>query len=591
MIVLALSAVLSLHQKSGPSPSRFQNASPLPLPPVKIDLELQRGLGVATQTARALNLQARILWIDATANLDRINSTEKIIDLVKKVKESGFNTIVLDVKPISGQTLYPSKIAPRLLEWRGKSMPAQFDPVQVFVTEAHGQGLSLFTSLNAFSEGHNLLKVGPGYNKPDWQSVLYVADPVVQSSTGIRFPLNLGGKGDSDKELRFYTNPKDLPTPTSGAFAVTVTKRRIVQDGFENGGFERIPLALPSGGYILYGTGPAAEFLRANALPGTNLQLATDPKFVPSGERPDDQYPLMMNPNSLEVQDYELSILREVLTNYAVDGVLYDDRFRYSGIHADFSPTSRRLFEAEVGKALTWPDDVFRFTIGNAQGRGIEPGPYFDQWMSWRALQLRKYLNRVRGVAKLARPEVQVGLYAGSWYGEYPALGSNWGSDRFDGGFWFLTSDYKKTGLAPMLDFLITGCYYPTATIFDALSTGVGIGGTVEAAGILSNRAVRDQTWAYAGIALSQFKGNPEGLSDALQAACATSKGVMVFDLSHDIEPMWALFQKAFRDPMRAPHQIPNLLTGVREKRAKLDKANRPDPIVILTAGSSGTGQ
>ena len=53
--------------------------------------------------------------LDATANLDRINTEEKITALVQKIKETGFNTLVLDVKPIVGVNhphdlkLYPEK--------------------------------------------------------------------------------------------------------------------------------------------------------------------------------------------------------------------------------------------------------------------------------------------------------------------------------------------------------------------------------------------------------------------------------------------------------------------------------------------------
>lgn len=590
---MILSLVFSLAGLQAPvvPPSRFQSSSVLPLPAITIDQVMQQDLGVATEVARANGLQARVLWIDATANLDKLNTEAKIKVLFDKIQLSGFNTVVLDVKPISGQTLFPSKIAPRLLEWRGKTMPVEFDPVKVAVEEAHIRQLSIFCSLNAFSEGHNLLKVGPGYAKPDLQSILYLADPVVQASNGLRYPVAFAGESNGSAEIKLFRDAKQIPAPSADAFVVTVQRTKMVQDGFEGAGYKDIPVAIPNGGYALYAAGAGAEFLRKNLLPGTKVSLATEAKFVRSGEKPDDQYPLMMNPNSLEVQDYELSVLRELVTNYPVDGVLYDDRFRYSGIHADFSPTSRRLFEASVGKQLKWPDDIFSFTVGGSQGRGILCGPYYDAWMSWRSMQLRKYLNRVREVVHLARPTTQVGLYAGSWFGEYPALGPNWGATNFDAGFWFLTPEYKKGGLAPMLDFLMTGCYYPTATIYDSLANGIGIGSNVEAAGILTNRAVRDQTWCYAGIALSQFKGNPEGLADALQAACATTQGVMVFDLSHDIEPMWSVFAQAFKFPAKAPHGDPKLLTEVRRRRASLDAKKKPNPTVILTAGSSGTGQ
>ena len=85
------------------------------------------GIGLANQIARSKGLQARVLWIDATANIDRYNTEAKIVGLVRKIAEVGFNTIVFDIKPISGQTVYPSKFAPRLAEWRGKVLPPEFE--------------------------------------------------------------------------------------------------------------------------------------------------------------------------------------------------------------------------------------------------------------------------------------------------------------------------------------------------------------------------------------------------------------------------------------------------------------------------------
>jgi len=95
---------------------RFELASPLPaLPGVMMDSHLN-GVGLDQQTARAQGLQARILWVDATANIDRYNTPEKIQTLMARVQKAGFNTVVLDVKPISGQVIYPSALAPKLTE-------------------------------------------------------------------------------------------------------------------------------------------------------------------------------------------------------------------------------------------------------------------------------------------------------------------------------------------------------------------------------------------------------------------------------------------------------------------------------------------
>ena len=105
-----------------------------------------------------------------------------------------------------------------------------------------------------------------------------------------------------------------------------------------------------------------------------------------------------------------------------------------------------------------------------------------------------------------------------------------------------------------------------------------------------SNRAVNDQTFVYAGISLDSFKGNPEGLRRVLQAACASTQGVMCFDLSHDIDALWPVFSEAFAQPARPPHAIPGLLEELRRRRAAQKAAGVQSPAVILYRGSPGTG-
>jgi hypothetical protein len=362
-----------------------------------------------------------------------------------------------------------------------------------------------------------------------------------------------------------------------------------VQDGFV------APLviapSIPKGGYLLLGRGAGAAFLQESAEPGTPVGYDTTPVFVPISERPEQQIPLMMNPNDERVRKYALDILSEVVSNYEVDGVLYDDRLRYGGMNADFSETTRAQFEAVVGEKLNWPDDVWKSSLNPNLSRGIRPGRFYEQWMAWRANRLRDFVAQARTVVSTVRPGALLGVYAGSWYGEYPALGSNWATSDASAGFWFNTPAYRKTGFADLLDLLIVGCYYPTPTVYAAMGKGTSIGATVEAAGALANRLTRDQCWTYAGIMLSDFKNDPAGLGAAMQASLTATQGVMVFDLSHDIEPMWPTFANAFRLARKAPHGATGLLREVKLRRHSVDLAGAKEPPIVISAGSSGTGQ
>ncbi|MEQ1821502.1 MAG: family 10 glycosylhydrolase [Fimbriimonadaceae bacterium] len=579
-----------------PPISRFERAYILKgANPITIDAH-NDNQGVAQQMAKAKGLQGRMMWVDGTANLDRVASDELVRKLVSNIKQAGFNTIVFDVKPISGQVLYKSKIAPKIESWRGRNLPIDFDPLAAMVREAKAQRIELLVSLNAFSEGHALFKAGPGYASIPLQTVLYdpfpivAAGPVQRGSKAYRRISATTNQAPADNEVSIYTDSSKLPKPSENLFALSLDKFGKVVDGYEFGGTgDGIP-TIPDGGSILVGAGGANVLLRELARPGSKPYFDAAPNFVPISDRPALQYPLMMNPHHPEVQSRALAIIDEILTNYSVDGILYDDRLRYGGLNADFSPLARNLFEKFVGKPLVWPDDVFKYTYTPRLVKGILPGPYYDAWMSWRALQMRNWVARVRTKVKSVRKDAKFGVYAGSWYGEYPQFGSNYGSSELDAGFWFLTETYRKTGFANQLDLLVTGCYYPNATIFEAMGLGIPMGRTVEAAGQLSNRVARDQTWTYAGLSLDQFKNNPEGLANALQAACASTQGVMVFDYSHDVEPMLPVFAKAFGPAPLAPHQVNGLIEKVRARRVQWDKAGIRGTAVPIAAGSAGIG-
>jgi hypothetical protein len=352
---------------------------------------------------------------------------------------------------------------------------------------------------------------------------------------------------------------------------------------------------LPSGAGVLVGTGLGAFFLRENARVGDQLSFETVPLYLPISRRPEQQVPLMTNPNSAAVRQRVLDMVAELVRGYAVDGVIFDDRLRYAGINADFSEETRQQFETYVGQTVRWPDDVFHYEVEfPSLDRHVVPGPLYEAWLIWRAQTIRNWLASAVTLVKSIRPGATVSVYTGSWYGEYPLLGANWAADDFQAGFRFLTPSFQKTGFAGLLDWMTTGCYYPDGSIGEAVAAGKIAGASVEAAGQLSNRAANDQTWCYAGIQLGNYTGRPEALKHALQAACATTQGVMVFDLSHfdyrGNEGLWSVFEEAFRDPARAPHTDGTLLAKLRRDHSDRKTAGIAEPPVIIRGGIAGTG-
>lgn len=575
--------------------SRFELVAPFPsIRWAKVQTDMSR-VGLAQQMAGERSLQARIMWVDGTANIDACNSREKIRALMAKLKSIGFNTVVYDVKPIVGYTLYPSKLTDQLTSWKGQSMPRGFDPLAEMVTAAKDHGLVLFVAMNAFSEGHSYSKrdenlpntqfgkPGWGYEHPELQTTQYVATPTVtpafpDAPTWDVHPTKGEGKDATPVSIWGRT-----PPATAGGFFAAMTLDGTIAVA------SREPMAPAAGQVVAAFRQPAADYMATWASPGRKLRFNSRAQFLRIAEA-QTQIPLMMNPHDPTNCERAAAFAHEVASNYAVDGVLFDDRLRFGGMNSDFSESTRLAFERAVGAKLNWPNDVFQFTYRADLTQGIRPGPYFDAWLTFRAKAMADSVMLFRESVKRARPEAQFGIYAGSWYGDYVRYGSNYASQQLEAGFPFLSEAYRKTGFALALDVLITGCYYPIGTVYEAMEAEHPVGRTVEAAGILSNRVARDSCWTYAGIMLADYFDDPARVATALQAAAATTQGVMVFDLSHQFDRFEPILRRAFKNPARAPHQWSGLIDDMRQRRRDLDRKGVLDPPFPLFEGAPGAG-
>ncbi|MFQ3549853.1 MAG: hypothetical protein SNJ70_08905, partial [Armatimonadota bacterium] len=106
----------------------------------------------------------------------------------------------------------------------------------------------------------------------------------------------------------------------------------------------------------------------------------------------------------------------------------------------------------------------------------------------------------------------------------------------------------------------------------------------------LSNRCVNNNTWVYAGIQMDRYYDNHELLEAALQAAAASTQGIMVFDYSHRIDQFWPIFEKAFKNPVEAPHKERTRLSKLRKKLETEKLKGYTEPPVIIQQGLPGTG-
>ncbi len=112
-----------------------------------------------------IKAKPRYICIDAAANFPvYANSKENIARDLRKVKESGFTDIVVDVRPTSGDVLFNSSVVDQvkfLFAWVNGVYTkvvrtADWDYLQAFIDEGHKIGLKVHAIMNTFVGGREV---------------------------------------------------------------------------------------------------------------------------------------------------------------------------------------------------------------------------------------------------------------------------------------------------------------------------------------------------------------------------------------------------------------------------------------------------
>jgi hypothetical protein len=540
----------------------------------------------AGEASAAAGLQGRVLWMDAYANLERLATRAGVAEAFARCRRANINTVVVDVKPLSGQVLYDSRLAPRLTSWQGRPGPADFDLLAAAVEEGERQGIRVHAGVNVFCEGHKLARAGPIYSRPEQQSIVNECARALIAPSGARLDLALGDNQPAGTgEVRVFTRSRRAPARLGRDEIALVLVDGLVTRVVDGSDPATGPLTFPSLGCLVVGSGAGAAWLRQHAPLGAQLVWEAAPRLVPITQSPSEEYGMFVIPTHPAARAYALQIVDEIVTKYPVDGIAFD-RMRYASIRADFSDCSRAQFETWLGRKIQrWPNDIYEWDP--LPGQPLRRGPLFNAWAEWRARNIRDWLAEAAAIVRARRPEAKIGAYVGSWYPEYYDVGVNWAADDYAAGYHWMTPNYPATGYARLLDYLTTGCYYRVPTRAHARRAGLPEEASVQAAAELSNRVVNNATFCYAGLYLLDYHGSPQLFREALAAAAKHSQGVMIFDMVYlDRYDWWGIVNQAFPEPKEAPHDRPGLLERVRQAHA----ANRTTVAAPPAAAADATG-
>lgn len=259
-----------------------------------------------------------------------------------------------------------------------------------------------------------------------------------------------------------------------------------------------------------------------------------------------------MNPALPEVQDYERSLVLEVVRNYDLDGVMLD-RGRYEGMGSDFSQYSKNKFEEYIGESVeNFPQDIFEWVKADDGSYTRKPGKWYNKWIEWRASVIYGFFKATREAIKAEKPDMMLGNYTGAWYPSYYEVGVNWASKDYDASqdFDWATPEYKNYALNELFDLYTNGNYYVDVTLDELHSHDGRVKNEtdsefsegdhlcVEGACEYSRKLLGDRPF-YGGMYVEQYYGDPDRFERAVKMNLKKSDGFMLFDMCHIIYKNW----------------------------------------------------
>jgi len=255
---------------------------------------------------------------------------------------------------------------------------------------------------------------------------------------------------------------------------------------------------------------------------------------------------VFLNPANDDVQEYMLSLLKE-LASYDIEGIVLD-RCRYddNDLQSEFSDISKAKFTEYLGhEPGSWP--VFTAGVSNLP---VPISAEQKSWLSFRAKTIHDFIVKAADAVHSVNPEVKFGAYVGAWYSSYYNSGVNWASPKYmtHSKFPWADTDYHLYGYADHCDYMFLGCYAASASIY---GTGEW---TMEGFAKLGKTYMMGGTPFAGGPDI----GNPEGwqnggkslyIPKTVDAIMKHADGYFVFDLCHiRMFDYWKPFKNAFND-------------------------------------------
>lgn len=114
------------------------------------------------------------VWVDTEANLSKFTTTAGIEKYMKKIKDTGFTGIYLNVKPGNGCALYKSDALPKLTKYGTYPYNVNFDYLEEFLRYGEMYNIDVYAAVDAVGYGVIKYRQGPVYEDSSFDGVTQV---------------------------------------------------------------------------------------------------------------------------------------------------------------------------------------------------------------------------------------------------------------------------------------------------------------------------------------------------------------------------------------------------------------------------------
>ena len=123
---------------------------------------------------REIREKDKYMWVAVDANFERLSDKDSIAWYLDKIKETGFNNVVVDVRGVTGDVRYKSAIFEQMKSWEGYTFEGDWDYLQYMIDEIHSRGMKGTVAATIFPLGSPYHKEGPVYRNPELKKLTCV---------------------------------------------------------------------------------------------------------------------------------------------------------------------------------------------------------------------------------------------------------------------------------------------------------------------------------------------------------------------------------------------------------------------------------